>query len=170
METEVQRLENNETNQERLVKFLFESSSTFNVPLTDQVSDIPSYVNKLLSLGRVLVILVNNEIAGMIGFYCNDKVNKRIYVSMYCARKDIQRQGLSKNLIYTMCLEGKAEGMQELRLETHDRRVTILHRRMGASILSEEEKNGIITTQMSCDIDTYISNYLRLTKGQGRSK
>ena len=163
METKIVRLENNQTDLNRLVKYLYDADSSFDIPLSKKM-DIQINSQKKLNLGRVLAIEENGKIAAIIEYYCNDLEHHRAYTTLYSARKDIQQRGLSKNLIYYMCLDCKKEGMNEVRFSVTDRRVLILHRRMGGIVVSEETINGIWVAEMSCALDVYIKNFLRIIK------
>lgn len=163
MEVSIVRLKNNETDLDRLVKYLNEADSTFDVPLSNKVY-IPDYAKRKLSIGRVLAIEEDGEIGGILAYYCNDKEHYRAYVTLYCAREELQRRGITKSLLYIAIQDAKKEGMKEVYFDVTDRRVLILHRRMGSVVVEEKEINGMHDVIMKCDLDVYMANILRTAK------
>lgn len=150
MDSVIIKLKNDETDLSRLVRYLEDRDDSFNVPLSSRV-DINAYAKKLLACGNVLAIVENDDIMAIIGYYV-DKEKKTIFTSVYSAKKEIQLKGQSKDLAYVMCLRGKEEGLDKILLEVTDRRVMVLHRRMGATLLKEEA----ITSRTSAIMPVHV--------------
>lgn len=80
-----------DTSFEDLYKFLLKIDSSFPVKLSDKCS-IQQYVDKLISLGTLVIEKRNGEIVGIVGGYINDDNSKLAYISIVGVDSDYQKK------------------------------------------------------------------------------
>ena len=62
-------------------------------------------------------ISVDNNLAGMVGYYANDYELKKAYLSIIVIRKEYQGYGIGSKLLQMFIEESKSKGMNVCRLE-----------------------------------------------------
>ncbi len=101
-----------------LEQFISRYSKDFSPPFTSRVKSVSIYVEKLCQFGTFHIGLAEGGIAGMIGFYANDTVNKVTYISYLCVSNKYRNTKLAEWLI-TACVDHSINKcMMKIRVNT----------------------------------------------------
>lgn len=137
-------LGNDEDAYQKIVEYLKKTDKDYDIPMSMRVS-FEEYAKKIVSKAVTVAVLENDEIIAMANFYCNDTETKTAYMTNISISRLAQEKGYHFNdLIYASLRVAQKAGMKKLSAETTDRRVLILHKRLGAIELKREEINGVI--------------------------
>ena len=123
--------------------------------------DIEEYAKKIVEYAVTVAVMENDKIIAMANFYCNDIVTKICYATNVSITKKAQEKGYHIfDFAYAIMRIAQKAGMKKFCAETTDRRVFILHRRLGFVEIKREEINGIIH-YYDCieDIDAWLKKY-----------
>ena len=102
----------------KIINFIEECDNLFPIPISKK-TNIPEYVEKVLTHGDVFACMIDGEIAGLIFGYANDTENYTAYLSLLCVKPAFQGKGISKRLIDRFkdhCTDAK---MKRITLYTH---------------------------------------------------
>ena len=136
-----------DTSFEDLYKFLLKIDSSFPVKLSDKCS-IQQYVDKLISLGTLVIEKRNGEIVGIVGGYINDDNSKLAYISIVGVDSDYQKKGIASTLIKVFidkCKEKKYKGVHLYTHKTNYSAITLYKKFMFKEIelIDERRKDDI---------------------------
>lgn len=154
---------NNEDTYHKLVKYMQKTDTDYDIPLSKRVN-IEEYVKKIVSHAVTIAVIENDEIIAMANFYCNDSITKTCYATNVSITKKAQEKGYHIiDLAYGIMWVAQKAGMKKLCAETTDRRVFVLHRRLGFVEIKRETINGVIH-YYDCieDIDAWLKKYSSL--------
>ncbi len=98
-----------------LKNFITRNDYLFPDPFSNHV-DISTYVDKLYSLGEILVAIDNNTICGVACAYMNDLVLQTFFLQLFVVDKNHQGQGIGSSLLLNLFDLGKQNGMTRGRL------------------------------------------------------
>lgn len=87
-------------------------------PLSSRV-DIQTYTNRLINNAEIYFLKFENLVVGVIGFYINNKVNLKSYISIISVLPNFQGQGCGKILINSCVSAAMKAGMCEISLHVH---------------------------------------------------
>ena len=85
----------------RLIALLTEIGDLLPVKLSERVI-IADYAEKLLTNGEIIIAAFEDEYVGLIGFYDNDRINKKGYVSILGIKSRFQGMGIASKLLRMM--------------------------------------------------------------------
>lgn len=138
------KLANDESTYKKVVEYMKKTDADYDIPMSMRVN-IGDYVKKIVSKAVTIAAMENDEIIGMANFYCNDMETKTCYITNVSISKKAQEKGYHLNdFVHAVLIIAQKVGMKRLRAETTDRRVLILHKRLGAVEFKREEINGVI--------------------------
>lgn len=148
---DIVRLDNSLLSIERLVSYLQYVNNDFKISL-DKKTTLVSFVEKLLRNGVVyMAIDENGTDSAMIGFYCNDEVDKVAHWSILSTKLQARGKGYATKLILKMIEECRVVGMQYIVCDSVNPIAVSLYKSMGFIIYDQK-----------LDGDNLIS-YLRLS-------
>ncbi|WP_339904246.1 GNAT family N-acetyltransferase [uncultured Cyclobacterium sp.] len=132
-----------------VVELLEEMDDFFSPPLTERVrmeSGLPSleaYVDKILTLGHVLIHFDEKEVHGVTLFYANDQKQKNAYIAMLAVKQGFHNQGIAKKMVIKAIEIIKKEGMQTISLKTWKENTiaVALYEKIGFVVKEVDEKN-----------------------------
>lgn len=151
------KLNNNEESLSKLINYMQETDTSYDIPLSKRVN-ITEYAKKILDKAVTLAVIENDKIIAMSNFYCNDIENKICYVTNVSITKKAQDKGYHiDDFAHAVMLIAQKAGMKRFCAEATDRRVAILHRRLGFVEIGREEIDGVIHYH-NCieDIDAWL--------------
>ena len=160
MEKVFVKLSNNEDTYLKLVEYMKETERDYDIPIRMRVN-IEEYAKKIVEYAVTVAVMENDKIIAMANFYCNDIVTKICYATNVSITKKAQEKGYHIfDFAYAIMRIAQKAGMKKFCAETTDRRVFILHRRLGFVEIKREEINGIIH-YYDCieDIDAWLKKY-----------
>ena len=98
--------------------FIIEINHLFAPPLSKRFK-ISAYVNKIYNSAEILFYKPDNEIGGLIAFYCNDNESRISYITLIVVLPQFQGKGIGLKLIdYAVSISLK-RNMKKLRLEVN---------------------------------------------------
>ena len=151
------KLENSETDLLKLVEYIENVDDSFNISLSSRVN-ILNYARKMLQSGIVLAHIINGRIAGIIGFYCNNKESKNGYITIASLTMDSQKEGYNaRDLFYATNLIAMKNGIEFFSCEAIDRRAAMLYKRIGFTEICQENINNVTHYHLVCDIKDWMS-------------
>lgn len=138
------KLSNDESTYKKIVEYMKKTDSDYDIPMSMRVN-IEEYVKKIVSKAVTVAAIEKDEIIGMANFYCNDMETRTCYMTNISISKRAQEKGYHFNdFVHAALIVAKKAGMKRLCAETTDKRVLILHKRLGAIECKREEINGVI--------------------------
>ena len=85
--------------------------------LTEKISNLQEYANKLAEYSNFYVLKIEGEVAGMVSFYSNDRITFKGYISLIGVHSRYQKMGLGKRLIQETAEKMMADQMRYMRIE-----------------------------------------------------
>ena len=110
---------------------------------TISVTGRSNYEKFLAKIDKFAVFLgaytETKEIAGYSAFYANDKESRTAFITLFCARKEMQRMHLGSGLMDATIEESRRRGMKLIRLEVlkRDEGAIAFYKRCGFAITGE---------------------------------
>lgn len=136
------------------IEFLLRQfDADFTIGLEKRISDLSLYAEKLFNNSTNRIAIIDDNIAGFICFYCNDKELKTAYISQLCVGKQFRKNGVGSALIKdctTICIKND---MRTLRLEVA--KDNVIARRF-------YENNGLVYEKEVDDVNLYMKINLNL--------
>jgi ribosomal protein S18 acetylase RimI-like enzyme len=86
-------------------------------PLSQRI-DVDSYAEKVLSRGKVVLAMLEDEPLGLVTMYANDHKTKRAYMSLLAVRPEARGHGVGRILVDACIAQARENGMTEIRLQT----------------------------------------------------
>jgi len=128
-------------NKQNIVDFIKKLDHEFVPPLLVRGMNIDHYVEKIFRQGDAALALVQDQLVGLVTFYCNDLESRTAYLSWTGVDPDYRGRGISIRLI-SKCLEKcRNAGMQRLNVDTwdtHDQMIGIYQKHFHAKIVDRE--------------------------------
>ncbi|MBN1805924.1 MAG: GNAT family N-acetyltransferase [Sedimentisphaerales bacterium] len=116
---------------DELIDFVTNSSNEFKPPLHLRVK-IDDYCEKLIEKSVMFVAREDEEVVGIIAFYCNDDIQHQAYLTYFFVKKDKRRKGIGKILLDKSMSYSKKCGMKSMKLATlAENQATSIYRRNG---------------------------------------
>ena len=99
----------------------------------NQTVDRRKLAEKLTHHGIVSVGFVDDALAGVIGYYANDRTSKTAFLSVLVIQKEFQNCGIGSALLERFLNDAKCRGMQSCKLEVDIRneKAIAFYRRKG---------------------------------------
>ena len=104
----------------QVVDFLKNLDDDFAPPFHTRVDSFRPFIIKVIEFGQFLLSCDNNKIAGVIGFYCNDHVTHKGYITYLGVKKVYREQGVAASLLLACLDQMKVEGMRSATVTTDD--------------------------------------------------
>lgn len=156
MEKIIVKLENNEENQCKLFHYLEKTDEDFNIPLSTRV-DLLEYAKKMLQKGIVIAAFCEDEMVGIMGFYCNSEETSKGYITIASLTKRAQMEGYNVRDFFHACnLIALKKGIKEFYVEAVDRRAALLYKRMGFTEICQEKNGDVIHYHLVIDIEDWM--------------
>jgi len=123
----------------RLVKYMSAMDQWFDPPIGSLVS-LPKLVEKYLKFGKVLVILKDDQIFGMLAYYSNDVLTRIGYISYMAVHPSFRGTGTAAKLMAQCLRDMEASGMltAQVRCDISRSGVVGFYRSAGFHIEREE--------------------------------
>ena len=83
----------------------------------NQAVDKRELAEKLAQHGNVVVGYIDDDLAGVIGYYANDMITKTAFLSVIVIRRKFQNCGIGSALLEYFLNDAKCRGMQRGKLE-----------------------------------------------------
>ena len=144
-------LENIKEDQGRLLSYLKLVDKDFGVPLSSKI-DMTQYVVKLLSLGNVIVVMENEEIASCICFYCNDFQERKAYISLLSTLSFYQGKGYAKMLVNEAIRYCRTKRFQKIFVDSINIAAVSLYMSEGFRKIQTELINGNEKVILECEL------------------
>jgi len=125
----------------RLIALLTEIGDLLPVKLSERVI-IADYAEKLLTNGEIIIAAFEDEYIGLIGFYDNDRINKKAYVSILGIKSRFQGMGIASKLLRMM---------QEHALKNQIVQCCLHVRKMNKKAIRFYKSNGYVTIAATAD-------------------
>ena len=126
-------------NNEKIISFLQEINNDFNPPLINKVI-LEDYVKKVREKAILLVDIENNEIAGILVFYCNDQLYQKGFATLCGVRKQYRRCGIARRLFEKAISHAAENGMKVLALYSNNPVAIKLYKDLGFQLLEDGER------------------------------
>lgn len=112
--------------------------------LTDKISNIDEYAEKLRDFANVYVAKNNSENVGILVFYANDKESKEAYISLIGVKRGNTRNGIGKELLGCCNEISRKCGMSKIKLEVDQDNMNAIkfYKKNGFSFVSRSERNS----------------------------
>lgn len=117
--------------------FLEEIDNLF-VPHLSSKQPLNCFCDKILDLGNVLVVEVEQTIVGAICYYTNNKQNLLAYVSLVGVKTDYSGQRIATCLVREMILDASKQGMKVVGIHTNNTIALNLYLKCGFEIISSD--------------------------------
>ena len=147
----IKELINTPINQDWLVEYLRMVDMDFGVAISSKTS-LEEYAAKLLHHGKVLTYMWNNEIVGLVGCYCNDKLNKVAYISILSTLVNARGKGVAKLLIHSVIAMCRDYGMKLIKVNSINPIAIAVYQKMGFSIVREDMCEELKTSYLEFEI------------------
>lgn len=114
--------------------------------------ELLAYLNKLVQFGQVYILKKDETMLGLIGFYANDAVTRKAYLSMLSVDSSLQGTGYAKKLLDTMREVAVNAGMIQLdaNVVKDNARAIRFYEKNGLCIVSEgqDENHFLISGRL----------------------
>lgn len=132
---------------EKIVEFVDSMDKFFNPSIGKQVS-LDDYIKKLKNQGHILGGLDSDKnITCLIGFYANDQINQKAFISYLSVSPEYQGKGLAKKLIKEVLSICKKKNMKICQVTTwsENKNALSLYRQLGFKALYQKQERGRVT-------------------------
>lgn len=128
---------------ESIYNLLIEFSGIF-PHLTEKISDIDDYAQKLSEYAFVYEALNDKECVGILIFYANDKQSKTAYISLIGVKKDKEGNGIGKALLKYCEKISMQAGMCKLKLEVNKENIGAIkfYEKNGFAFIEKNSQNS----------------------------
>lgn len=155
---------------EIVTSFLAEISGDFPIPL-DRKVEIPSYVEKLLSLGIVYIAIEDGgKVCGAAAGYANDEERMTAFLSVIAVSRHARGGGTARALLHAFERGALERGMCSVVLETHctNARAINFYRRCGFTIDYEHRglSDDVLCFKCICGLSIDRPNILLTSVGR----
>lgn len=112
--------------------------------LTDKISSLEEYAQKLSEYAYVYSAKENKENVGILIFYANDKQSKTAYISLIGVKKGSERKGIGKKLLEFCEKTARKCGMCVIKLEVDEDNINAVkfYKKNGFISLNETGRNS----------------------------
>ena len=126
---------------EDLINFFEKNDFLFPDPFSYHV-DISTYMNRLIDLGEVLLMVIDEKIVGMACAYMNDYITYIGHLQVLLVDEKFQKKGIGRNLAKAVLDLAKEKGMQEcvLTIDKENRKAEALYKAIGYVDSNEKHK------------------------------
>lgn len=134
---EIRRLTTSFSDVSIVVNYLRVVDHDFTPSLSSKV-DIEQFIDKVSSLGFLYGAFDNNEIIGLICFYCNDIDFKCSYCSLLSVKKEYRSKGIAKQLMQRFIEDSKDNGMEYATIHTNNLQAFDYYKKTGFICINVE--------------------------------
>ena len=141
-----------------IVEFIYSMDKFFNPPIGKQVS-LEEYVEKLKENGYILGVLDNeHNVVGLIGFYANDELNYKAFISYLSIDPHYKGKGLAKLLIRAACGICVEENMKTCGVTTWsgNKSALNLYRKIGFSEINRKQDRNRIAVYLEMALEKFF--------------
>lgn len=104
---------------DEICRVIYAFEKVFNPPLSERISDLDLYAEKLRR-NAIVYVAKDVEVFGLVAFYANDGSTRIAYLTQIAVQPNAQTRKIGKTLL-DLCIEvSKSKGMTEIRLEVHN--------------------------------------------------
>lgn len=121
-------------------RLLHQIDKAFPIPLSKKI-DLDVLADKFLKKGNVYMALSDGLPVGMVGFYANDMVSRRAYISVVGVLEAYQHQGIAKKMVSDALAICKEKGMTSCFLYTHKTNIGAIAMYQKLGFVGEEDQN-----------------------------
>lgn len=143
---------------EKIVEFIQDMDNFFNPPIGKQIF-LDDYVKKVKNQGYILGNLSNEKnINGLIGFYANDQVNQKAFISYLSVNPKYQGKGLAKKLIRQVLRACREKNMKICQVTTwsENQNALSLYRQLGFQEIYQKQDRGRVTVFLEISLPNEI--------------
>lgn len=119
-------------------RLLYQIDKTFPIPLSKKI-DLDVLADKFLKKGYVYMALNGGLPVGMVGFYANNMVGRRAYISVVGVIEEYQHQGIAKKMVNESLAVCKEKGMTSCFLYTHKSNIGAIAMYQKLGFVAEED-------------------------------
>lgn len=130
MTCSIRKLNNNPEYLDIVKNYLHEVDEDFEIPISSKTS-MSDFCEKLLQSGNVYSVFEDEILVALIGFYCNDNVNRIAYFSFLSTRLGARKKGYARLLVKEMIEVCKESGMKEILCDSVNPNAVALYQSLG---------------------------------------
>ncbi|MDI5934146.1 GNAT family N-acetyltransferase [Halomonas kalidii] len=114
------------------------------------VDDVDKYVDKVSRLAEILTHYEGGKLTGCIAYYCNDLIERNVFVSLIIVTPDSRGKGLADMLLDAVILLARKRGMKKVRLEVkrENGRALRFYEKRGFSVKEELRESYALELSM----------------------
>lgn len=133
-----------------LVNFLRKVDNDFRVPLSSKCS-LDLYAHKIIENGHVICYFDEDDksIISAIGFYCNDVIQGKAYISIMCSLPEARGFGFAKKLLSKTSRICQINNMNEIIAYSVNPIAIHLYKSVGYEEISSSDENSLSTVKLS---------------------
>lgn len=104
---------------EEVFSILLKFDNCFLPSLTNTITDLSTYTEKLFLNANIICVTNNKEIIGFVAFYSNDEIDKIGYITLIAVLPNYTGKGFGKMLLNKCIEKCKQNNMKKLKLEVN---------------------------------------------------
>jgi len=103
---------------ESLKRLMTKLDGDFDPPFHTRVDSLEAFISKMLDSGMINVASKDSEIAGAVGYYCNDSIKFQGYITYFGVLHDYHGRGIANRLLEACIKKNIEAGMHNIRVRT----------------------------------------------------
>ena len=111
--------------------------------LTEKISSLPQYAEKVVRFGKVLVAVKNDNVVGLCAFYDNNQDLKNGYITLIGVKEEYRNCHIGQKLLIACEEMMRQSGMQSVKLEVDNDNEVATHFYTRKGYVKSEEASDI---------------------------
>lgn len=136
------KLNNNDTDIQKLIDYLKDVDQDFEVPLSSKVS-LSEFARKTLSKGHAFMALEDNKFVALVTLYCNDKVSAKAFLSILSVKESHRGKGYARQLVNVVINISRLYGMKTVYVDSVNPIAIALYKSVGFKAVEIDKAYGL---------------------------
>ena len=120
-----------------LIKYLRNIDDDFIPRLSTKIC-FSDFSHKIINLGVVMAEVRNNNIIGIVAFYCNNIVEKQAYVTLCAVDSEYRGRGIAKHLLLNAVEYVRGKKFNKIGIHSNNPLAIEIYKKIGFNIILNE--------------------------------